>query len=58
VVRPGSTRENLSAGLGPTSDSNKARDGSYTRAMPSDDEMREFAEHLGYQMDNAANMDW
>jgi hypothetical protein len=35
-----------------------ARDGSYSRAMSSDDEMGKFADDLGLRMNNAANMDW
>jgi hypothetical protein len=35
-----------------------ARDGTYKRAMSSNDDMSEFAEYLGRQMDDAANMDW
>jgi hypothetical protein len=33
-------------------------DGTYKRAMSSDDSMKEFVEHLTYEFDNAANMDW
>lgn len=33
-------------------------DGSYARAMQSDDEMKEFVEGLTRRFDNAANMDW
>jgi hypothetical protein len=35
-----------------------ATDGTYARAMSSVDEMNEFAEYLGNESDNAANMDW
>lgn len=35
-----------------------ARDGSYTKAMASVEEMTAFAGYLAGQMDNAANMDW
>lgn len=34
------------------------RDGTYAKAMTSCDEMSEFLEHLMYQFDSAANMDW
>lgn len=33
-------------------------DGTYKRAMSSDDSMKEFVEHLSHKFDNAANMDW
>jgi len=33
-------------------------DGTYARCMQSEDEMKEFVEHLTHQFDNAANMDW
>lgn len=33
-------------------------DGTYARAMQSEDDMKEFVEHLTNQFDNAANMDW
>lgn len=33
-------------------------DGTYARAMKSCDDMSEFLEHLMYQFDSAANMDW
>lgn len=36
----------------------KARDGSYARAMTSLDDMKMFVEHLQYQFDQAADMDW
>lgn len=36
----------------------KAADGTYANAMTSDDEMDALIEHLGYQVDRAANMDW
>jgi len=35
----------------------KAADGTYANAMTSDDEMDALIEHLGYQVDQAANMD-
>jgi hypothetical protein len=35
-----------------------AADGTYKRAMESDESMEEFVEHLTMQFDNAANMDW
>jgi hypothetical protein len=35
-----------------------AGDGTYARAMSSEDSMKEFVEHLTYEFDNAANMDW
>ncbi len=35
-----------------------AKDGSYARAMSSREDMEEFVEHLNYQFDQAANMDW
>ncbi len=33
-------------------------DGTYARAMKSEQEMTELVEYLGHQFDNAANMDW
>ena len=33
-------------------------DGTYARAMQSEDDMKEFVEYLTHQFDNAANMDW
>lgn len=36
----------------------KAADGTYANAMNSDEEMDALIEHLGYQVDQAANMDW
>lgn len=33
-------------------------DGTYARCMQSEDDMKEFVEHLTHQFDNAANMDW
>lgn len=33
-------------------------DGTYVRCMQSEDDMKEFVEHLTHQFDNAANMDW
>ncbi len=33
-------------------------DGTYARCMQSEDDMKEFVEHLAHQFDNAANMDW
>lgn len=33
-------------------------DGTYARAMASEQEMKEFVEYLNHQFDNAANMDW
>lgn len=33
-------------------------DGSYARAMASEQEMTEFVEYLNHEFDNAANMDW
>ncbi len=35
-----------------------ANDGSYSRAMVSMEDMESFVEHLNYQFDQAANMDW
>ncbi|HHF3021291.1 TPA: hypothetical protein ACPJ0R_004332 [Vibrio diabolicus] len=35
-----------------------AKDGSYARAMLSCEDMEELVEHLNYQFDQAANMDW
>jgi hypothetical protein len=35
-----------------------ASDGSYMRAMDSMEDMKSFVEHLTYQFDQAANMDW
>jgi len=35
-----------------------ASDGSYARAMTSVKDMESFVEHLSYQFDQAANMDW
>lgn len=35
-----------------------AVDGSYKRAMQSDEEMMEFVEYLEHQVDRSANMDW
>lgn len=35
-----------------------SKDGTYARAMASEDEMNEFLDHLGYKFDQAANMDW
>ena len=36
----------------------KAVDGTYERAMASDEAMDDFVDYLIYQMDQAANMDW
>ena len=33
-------------------------DGSYTRAMQSEDDMKQFVDYLTYHFDSAANMDW
>jgi hypothetical protein len=33
-------------------------DGTYTRAMQSEEDMNEFVDYLTHQFDNAANMDW
>ena len=33
-------------------------DGTYARAMQSEDDMKEFVDYLTHQFDNAANMDW
>ena len=33
-------------------------DGTYTRAMRSEDEMKLFVEHLGREFDRGADMDW
>lgn len=35
-----------------------ADDGTYKRAMSSEESMREFVEHMTHAFDNAANMDW
>lgn len=35
-----------------------AKDGSYASAMKSRDEMKQLIEHLSWQFDQAANMDW
>lgn len=35
-----------------------AGDGTYSRAMSSEESMKEFVEHLTGEFDNAANMDW
>jgi hypothetical protein len=35
-----------------------AGDGTYRKAMSSMEDMQQFAEHLGRQVDDAANMDW
>jgi hypothetical protein len=35
-----------------------AKDGTYARAMESDEAMNEFLDYLGHQFDQAANMDW
>jgi hypothetical protein len=35
-----------------------AKDGSYASAMKSADEMKQLVEHLSWEFDRAANMDW
>jgi hypothetical protein len=35
-----------------------AKDGTYKHAMESEEEMEQFVEYWGREMDNAANMDW
>lgn len=35
-----------------------AEDGTYARAMASEEDMNEFLDYLGHQFDQAANMDW
>jgi len=35
-----------------------AKDGTYLRAMKSQEEMEKLVEHLSYQFDRASNMDW
>jgi hypothetical protein len=36
----------------------RASDGTYAAAMASVDDMREFVDHLGAQLDRSADMDW
>lgn len=35
-----------------------AKDGTYARAMSSEEDMNEFLDYLGHKFDQAANMDW
>lgn len=35
-----------------------AKDGTYTQAMQSEEDMEQFVEYWGREIDNAANMDW
>ena len=35
-----------------------AKDGTYSKAMRSREDMEEFVKYLSYQFDQAANMDW